>query len=797
MPAALPRALSGSGLAGALNLLTPPFAAAATHESVALVDGVLRISGPRQNPAVLVRLRPSLARTAVVVRAQVGGEDLQPVVFGGFSSSGCALPLYAPAAAMPDAEVGATGSFELTVRVWHLDGPDAAGVAHDVAAVLALADAAGAPVADERAGELVEAVVLEGTLARLVFLSTLEKQRVEAVSREVSAGRHVSLGRAASLDARGKDLSVPRLAAEDDDAYRARLSIYSSWRLATPTGFAAALNGPGAADEPNTGLPSLVGVTSRFRIVDQAEQLAVSMRLIEVGDDGGSPTRDRLADLLTSGLLIDLRRLPPKYLPSGTRERLTQVRATLLDAFTLTAGPDQPRYLSALTASSLALAIRLLALLTGDPNLDLQRAWTREPDGRHELGQGVQLARLNETRLDAARDGVQRAQAALAAGDVVALPGGSGDDIDSDLLTIIAGVVPRTVADDPLARWLFGAAGMATITAPAEGSVYLSPLPSLGLVIDGPATLARGESASYVARMRPSDASGRHILVDEAWHRAQPTVETIGAVGDPMTPADLGDLLRELADLSLAATSALAPLVGVGLTPASPSEFAARVLEAYDLDLLLAVKLDEPIDAIDSDSAAARQLRERVVARSDALTANGFHSVRVITSPDGSTLLLLGALSVLPGGSNRPGQPPPAAYRWYVTELPTPTPEPTPMALRRATGGSALLTGRRPGLALLVCVAYARRGLADPYEVRIELDDDSVMSLEQYGYVMNLLEHLCPLGIEINTFDLRRSHVSIEGAPPRFLSSRVSRSYTRFVRRRPTAGDRYPEASES
>jgi hypothetical protein len=93
---------------------------------------------------------------------------------------------------------------------------------------------------------------------------------------------------------------------------------------------------------------------------------------------------------------------------------------------------------------------------------------------------------------------------------------------------------------------------------------------------------------------------------------------------------------------------------------------------------------------------------------------------------------------------------------------------------------------------LLVCVSYARRGLADPFEVRVELPDpDTVLSLDQYGFVMNLLEHLYPLGIEINTFDIRRRHVDVDGdGTPEFLTSRASRSYHRYRHRRPFGAGR-------
>jgi hypothetical protein len=778
------RELSGSGLDGALDLLTPPFAAAATRDVLPLVEGRFDVEGPRRHPAVLVRLKTTLARSAVVVRARVDGEIQPDVVFAAYSAAGSTLPLY-----VPQLPVGssATGSFTVDVEVWHLDDPGAAELVHDAAAVSQAVT--GPALSAGSAANLVEAVVLDGVLARLVYLSTLEKQRLIAVGREIAAGRHVGLARAAALDALGRDLSVPRLAGEADDDYRARLAIFSSWRLATPAGFAAALNGPGAAGDPNTGLPSLAGVTSRFRIVEQADQLAVAVRLVEV--EGNTPYRERFQALLTGGLLFDLDGPPAAQLPDATRERLSRVRSTLDNALDRD-GTDDSRYLTTLTATCLERAVRLLDLLTGDSSLSLLRAWTKDADPRHELGLGVTVGRLDSTRLSAAVDAARKAREASAAGEPVELPGGDGD-VPADLLATILGSDPRDPGDDPLGAWLFTAAGMATVTAPDDDTLYLSPLPSFGLVIEGPEVIARGDRAEYTARLRQDESIGRHVLVDEAWQRAKAGVDALGGAGDPLTPEALRNALEALATANAALPPVLSPLTSAGLAPALPGEFAARILEAYDLDLLLGIPVADDPTGLDADSTEGQQLRDRMVARSDALTAAGFHSVRVLPAATGTGVLLLAALSVLPGGSNRPGEPPPAAYRWYVTELPAAGKGSGPLTITRGAGGRAEIQARTAGLSLLVCVAYVRRGRADPYEVRIELPGDEVLTLEQYGYVMNLLEHLCPLGIEINTFDLRRSHVSVDGGEPTFLSSEVSRSYPRFRRRRGVGPDRHPD----
>ena len=51
---------------------------------------------------------------------------------------------------------------------------------------------------------------------------------------------------------------------------------------------------------------------------------------------------------------------------------------------------------------------------------------------------------------------------------------------------------------------------------------------------------------------------------------------------------------------------------------------------------------------------------------------------------------------------------------------------------------------------------------------------------------MNLLDHLHPIGIEVNTFDIRRRHVDLTGAgTAEWLTSRASRTFHVYRQRRP------------
>lgn len=101
-----------------------------------------------------------------------------------------------------------------------------------------------------------------------------------------------------------------------------------------------------------------------------------------------------------------------------------------------------------------------------------------------------------------------------------------------------------------------------------------------------------------------------------------------------------------------------------------------------------------------------------------------------------------------------------------------------------------MAAGADGGLALLVCLARARRGLAEPYGVKVDLPEGVRLDRNQYGYVMNLLETLCPLGIEIDTVELRRSHLDFgteTGGTAGALGA--SRTYHRYRRPRKVGDD--------
>jgi hypothetical protein len=754
------RAAGASGMPVVLDALTVPYRAGTGWREIVIGnDGVARASGTLREALVLARLRVDLADRAVVCIAKVGVEVAPATVFAPYSAAGTLLPLHCPAA-VRGGEVSA--DLAVTIEVTTGSGEPAFATVPDLGAA-----PFDTPLAAADAAALVDVVIVEGVLARLLYLSTIEKQRVVRQGRELVASRHLQLARLAALDARGADLGVPRLIAaggrERDDDYRARLTISSRWHLSTPHALQQILNGAGSDADANAGLPAAVGITHRFEVDDANEPLSIALRLVHVGA-AGAARRARLHETLRAIYLLDLEAPPSKLLPAAREGGLLADQSTLVNAL-IRPDPTQARYLAPMTAAALALAVRTLESLSDPATVTLRRAQVTEADAFHELGFAVTIDRLEPARLDAAGTAAQAATSAFT-----------------------GGLTPRSAAEDPLGAWLFEPCGFRTVHALDESTVLLSILPSFGQWIDGPAELS--EPAIHDARYHASGtATGVHVLAAAATD-ALPSAATDAGLPSPPSPLDPDGLILALEAIAAAATTspppALADAVATGLVAADNTVLAARLLEVVNLDQIVAY----PYGAGDilALGGTPDDITRALSVRVESMQAAGFWTVRGLWDEGGSRLLLLGSVSTLPGAVARTGAPPPAAYRWYSIELPAPSGQ-SPVVLRDKRGGRVKAEPGKGGLALLVSLAQARRGRADPYEVRVGLPTGAVLDLNQYGFVMNLLEQLHPIGIEVNTFDIRRRHVDADGdGVPEWLTSRVSRTYPEYRRRRPLAG---------
>ena len=761
---AVPRPHVGSGVELFASALTVPYAAGMRTRTVPLSGGAFAVEGPLREPVVLVRLRRPLADEAVVVRPTVGGDAQPQVLFGPFSAEGTMLPLFRPTLA-----AGSDGTGDITVAV----------TVHRVAGDqrYRLRPAAGVALNAAASAELVEALVMEGRFARLLYLGTLGGQRAIRMARDIAASRHRTLSHSRGLDDLGLGHGVPRTTGqpETDERYRSRLAIYTQWRLPTPAGFAMALNGPGEESDPNRGLPAEFGIGARFRIVEETNELALAVKLVAVGGEGETQLV-RFHEALRAGILLDLEHVTSPFVPATRRQNDEAVRTNLRSQLTRPTGPGRPQFMTRLTATTLDRAVRLIRALGNDDKVLLEQAYDPTAGSRYELGLGVDLGAFSQAQLEAMADRV----------DDVA-------DGEGELARLAQSLAPRSFEDDPVGRWLFEPCGFRTVQALSTPAVYLSPLPIHGQLLDGPNELGRGDDGAYRVRLVDSGGSfGRHPLAEVAAAAVSGVFADRGLAPVPpaLSPDELAGALEALAGApdSPPLPARLDAAAAAGVVTVEAKALAAQLVTGFNLDLVVGFTMSgADLTALGSGAA----LRDALIERIDALGEAGFYTVRSVW--DGARLVLLAAVAQLPGAAGKVGEPPPAAYRWYTTRVPAPIPgSGHPLAIIQPRGGVTTVRGTLPGVGLLVCLSYARRGLADPFEVRVELPDpDTVLSLDQYGFVMNLLEHLYPLGIEINTFDIRRRHVDVDGdGEPEFLTSRASRSYHRYRHRRPFGAGR-------
>jgi hypothetical protein len=749
----MPRLLDADLLGPVTGNLTLPYRGGAGGGALAFDGADVTVPSSQRHPVLLLRLRRSLVDERLVVHPRVDGVDLPAVVFAPFTLEGATLPVYAPATTTDVA-----GPFAVRlVRVLRQVGDAAFSPTYPATGALDPEDVV----------DLLEPRLSTGVIGKLAVVGALEKQRLIRHAREVQASRALDLARRWPLDAHGIEHGVPRRTDldESDARYRTRLAVFRRFRLPTPGGFAAALNGPGEEAEANAGLPALAGVTDRFRVVEEINPLSVALKLVGVGDDSGL---DDLHQRLRRDHLLDLRRVAPTALPPGRRAAWEADRRVLRDELTLPSG-DSVRWMHPGAARALSNAVRLLRAVGITAQIRLERAYDPDGGSTFELGFGLALRRLSDAQLDRLADRMD---------DVSGVTG--------ELHSLAAGMTPRPRADDPLGAWFFGACGFATVEEHSSTTVLLSPFPMRGLRIEGPGGLMRGGAGTYRARYDTSSSGGLHALAAAARGRL---VEAADAAGVP-APArvvageDLTSLLADLAtqDASAGVPAALTPLVDAGALSADSPGYADVLITAADLDHAVAVLHEE---ATVTGFGSGDELVSRVSEVNGAILDAGFSSVLALWDASGGRVAFVASIGHLPGSLSTPGEPPIASYWWSETDVLAgmgSSGNRHPLRIRDTKPSSVTAVGRRPGVGLLAVVGYHRLGLADPYEVRIELDDPaSVLDLDQYGYVMNLLDALHPIGIEINTFDLRRRHVDVDGdGDPEWVTSRASRSYHQF-----------------
>jgi hypothetical protein len=707
-------------------------------------------------PLLLVSLRAAVgAETlACTVRiTQSSGEIVEPVVvrFAPYTEAGASVLAYRPG--------GASMQLELATPFQVRLEPDA-----------------GETPAAMR--DLFELRVVEGNMARLTYVIGSEKMRLRRQANELYAMRRLAAAQGDALDRLGAELGVPRFNArltwdatlrtptivpqrEADGPFRARLGIYRPFLRSSRRAVENLVNGPGTGN--NAGLPSRLGLTRRLTMAEPDTELLAAVRLVSFPDD--TPRTAfldfaRQAFLLQPGVNVPNTRL----LPSAVRADENALRARLASNFEFPAGafiaPNLARALDRVGACRRALGVtRRWRVL---------RAQDDAGGSRYELGLGADVEAVAGAELDGL-------VASLRAGNIAT-------DTTPEVRALLAQMQPRSSTDDPLGRWLLAPCGLATVHPLDATKTYVSHLALHGLVIGKNTTAQR---TLLDARLNAPLDSGPDALLVLALLDADAQRAAAGIA--PWTLLT-GDQERAAWALAVSPPDALIQSMNDArihmVKDAADVNKAKSALGGLPTELIVTLQLDSALAArlVTHDAAAAQSLLRLIIAFQDA----GIVSVLPLFTSDGRILLVLG-VAALPGDATLLTARSKNSFRWYLVPL-----SGQPGQLERRIGSrNAWVAGN--GLSAVVVVIAGKqgstdpRGRVDPLELRVGLPDGALVNLEQYEFLMNLLERIRPLGVIVNTRGIR-DHIDADGnGAAETLSPSLSRTFRPYHHPRQSA----------
>ncbi len=756
--------------------LSGPFPAGAMDERIA-IDSSGRVEVSRDAREPLLLIAPSAPTGARGLRLQ-----------GSLSVSGAtrALPVLEYA---PYTEAGAFLAWDPLPRRDPNTGSEARTmVAFTVALTLEEVDDQGnlvsIPAAD--VADRLEVRLLEGMLGRMTYLLGAEKPRLRRQGRELAAMRSVALARDDALDRIGADLGVPRLSdrvkfdvakgqvvteirkdqdgnpvAEPDAEYRPRLALYRPFLMPTKRRVLEMLNGPGTDADAASGLLSRLGLTSRFRFVEADNEFGVAIHLISSGahdERKGFIQFLRRAHLIWPASSAAANEVHGRrYLPTERRRKETELRASLRKGYEFSADAA----IAPMLAVALDRAGQCWKAVGRAGGWRVLRAQDSSAGSRYEMGLGIDLAarplRPEEQReLEHSVRRLQQRQTGI-------------PQVDA----LLGSMKPLGEANDPDARWFWEACGLRTVHRIDDETLYLSHLPTFGMAITALSHSETGNPVPVEVRYEAPGKPGSNVALTEGLRvAAEARAEGREAPWEVVPAPKAREMWKDAKPVD---NPARGVLLGAGLPavekPEPVVEQLLRLPEEMIATLLLPQALAEGIVAGREEAVA--DLRKLV----ELFQLQGFSSALPLITAPHEVLLLVAVIGLPEAGLNLSHRRA-TGFRWYVVPI-------------TGEGGKIKPVGSRTvfvpygGLSALVSIGYARRGLTDPYEVRVELPSQATMTLQQYEYLMNLLEHLCPMGVEINTFTVRQRQVDLDGdgiGEP--LLPTISKSYRRYLRPR-------------
>ncbi|HKE86175.1 MAG TPA: poly-gamma-glutamate hydrolase family protein [Vicinamibacterales bacterium] len=713
--------------------LSGPFTGGAVETRLAIdTAGRARVDWQARLPLLLIAPRQTLGATGLDVTVQIA------------QSSGEVVP---PAVARfaPFTEAGA---FVLAYR------PGAASMVLDLATPFDVRLDAGPDSDPSTLGHRFELRVVEGNLARLLYLAGSEKMRLRRQANELYAMRRIADARADALDRLGAELSVPRFDArlswdatrrvptivpqrEADEPFRARLGIYRPFLRSSRRAVDDAVNGPGTGG--NTGLPSQLGIAHRLTIAEPDSELLAAVRLVSSPDDA---PRTAFLDYIRRAFLLQPGTDVPdsRLLPSDVRAEENALRARLAARFEF---PAANAHIAPMLARALDRVGECRRALGVTRRWRVLRAQDDGGGSRYELGLGADVEVLPAAELDAL---VANSRAGRVAADTA-----------PEIRTLLSQLQPRASSDDPRGSWLCAPCGLATIHPLDATTTYVSHLALNGLVITEDVSPGK---TFLSARLNAPFDSGPDALLVLALADAEAARAAAGIA--PWTLL-LGTQERAAWQLAVAPPAGLVQSTTDARihmeTDTRAVDRAKAALKELPNELIVTLQLDAAFatQLIAHDQAAAASLLALIIAFQKA----GFVSVLPLFTSDGRVLLAV-AVTPLPGNATLLTARRESSFRWYLMPVDGQRGE-----LERKIGSrNAWLPAS--GLSAVLVVAAAKRGSTDPrgrvepLELRVSLPAGALLNLAQYEFLMNLLERTRPLGVIVDTQGIR-SRVDADG----------------------------------
>ena len=755
-------AWAGDSLGHQRDTAAGPLAAALRYDALTIgANARATVPAGAYEPLVMIAPAVDLGDEEWVVEitriAPAPQTALEPVRFAAFSEIDGFLPYMAPAVG---ADHTLADALVLRLRVRR--------------------DGALVPAAETR--NLLRVRYAEGRFAKLLAITQGETLRTRRLGREIAARRTLEHARGFMLDRIGRELAVPRLedevtvksgeivvsaARESDDDYRNRLGIYRPYLVPTRSAVLDRLNGAGSPLQA-------AGAPSDFDIREDDNPFMVSFKVFGVGGTAneGRQIRARYLKYLRDTTLIDpVRNVPTmRHLPSLQRQREQAMRLRLRGRLQFDA--TTTRSMAPWLARAFDRAVRCLDHLAVAGALRIVRCQEDAGGSRFELGLAAELHPLPAGMVSAIRTAIEAGPA---------MPAG-----DRELEGVLAELAD-TNRSDPAGTWFFRACGFRTVAPLSGGRLLLSHISMGNLQLEGPDGLdlvAARSGTEFSAKMQPE---GNNIDMALANALAGGATGWPAGVDDwtVVPPSGTNAALAGLDDPGLP-QQAVFDEMGLGL----PGDIAAfrQSLNSYPAHVFRVLQLGAGLSGI--LSANDNMAVDRMGLLADTLGANGAASM-VVLKTTGGLVLIVGSIG-LPQIGTSIGPRRSSDFFWSGTVVSGGS-----HVTLRGQGTRTIVKAIGAGVFAATTLAYSRIGGTDPFEWRVTLPPDAVLDYAQYEILMNLLDRTYPVGVEINTWTIRRRNVALDGVHPQPLSPRMSRSYRPFLRRRFQGSGDAPALSKS